>query len=99
MMRRLRNFWLGRRGSTAPGARLRRVVEEAAIEVAGVRADVLQVERRAAPQLALEVEAPLILAGVGQIARRRDHVGPAPTGPTTPVGLANDSVGFAGSEV
>ena len=44
--------------------------------MAGVRADILDVERGVAPQLTLQVEAPLILAGVGKPARRRDHVRP-----------------------
>src|SRR5207244_7765319 len=56
------------------GTRLRRVVEEAPIEMARVRSDVLNVERRARPQLALDVEAPLVLARVGKLPRRRDHV-------------------------
>ena len=63
-----------------------------------MRADILQVERRTAPQLTLEIEAPLILAGVRQLAGGRDDVGRA-AGPTGPEGFANDSVGFAGSEV
>src|SRR5262249_3606458 len=53
---------------------LRRVVEEAAIQMAGVRAQILEVECRSGPELGLDVDAPLILAGVGQIASGRDHV-------------------------
>src|SRR5947207_14776334 len=43
---------------------LRRVVEEASIQVAGFRADVLQVERRPLPELALDVGAPLVLVRI-----------------------------------
>ena len=43
--------------------------------MAGVGADVLQVQRGPRPELALEVEAPLVLARVGKMPRGRDDVG------------------------
>src|SRR5207247_479877 len=46
-------------------ARRRRVVEEAAVEVDGVRAEVLEGQGGAAPELQLHVEAPLRLARAG----------------------------------
>ena len=57
------------------GAWRRRVVEEAAIEVARIGAEIPDVGGAAGPQFPLNVDAPLILARVGQMARRRDHVG------------------------
>src|SRR6476659_7323066 len=67
---------LRRRPSRIDRARagLWRVAEEAAIQVFRVRADVLEIEGGSGEELALEVEAPLILAGVWQIPRRRNHV-------------------------
>ena len=50
----------------------RRVVVEAAVQVVGMRAEILHLEAAAAPQLALEAGAPLIHAAGGLIRRRSD---------------------------
>lgn len=55
--------------------RLRRVVEEASIEMARIGSDVLKIHSCALPQLPLKVDAPLIFPGVRQLPRGRDHVG------------------------
>ena len=99
MMRRLRNFWLGRRGSTAPapgcGVLLKKLRSRWLVfEPTYCRSSAVP-----RPELALDVEAPLVLAGVGQLARRRDHVGPRRRARPARTGVENDSVGLAGSEV
>ena len=73
------------RPARVDGARswLGRVVEEAAIQVLRVGPDVLEIERRAAPELTLEVEAPLVFASVRQLARRRNDVGSGVRAPGT----------------
>ena len=66
-------FWFGLPRVHRPGTRRWRVAEEAPIQVAGVRTEILDVHALPFPQLTLHVEAPLILARVGEMpVRRRD---------------------------
>src|SRR6266516_7791231 len=98
MMRRLLNFWLGRRGSTAPGPgggvllkklRSRWTVSEP--RYWRTSAVPLQISR-ATSKLHCVLRA-FGSSRVGEIMSGR------PTGPRAPVGLAKDSVGLAGSDV
>ncbi len=99
MMRRLRNFWLGRRGSTAPGPgcgvllkKLRsRLIGVASRRTAG-RPRVPGTSSRWTSKLHWVLRA-LGSSRVGEIMSGRA------AGPATPVGFENDSVGLAGSEV
>src|SRR5438128_9906923 len=98
MMRRERKFWLGRRGSTAPGPgvgvllkklRSRWTVSEP--RYWRVRAVPLQ-SSRSTSKLHCVLRA-LGSSRVGEIMSGRG------TAASWPVGFANESVGFAGSEV
>src|SRR5215831_12807435 len=57
-----------------PRTRLRRVIEETPVEVAGVRAKILHVNGAIRPELPLHVCAPLVLSSVRQVPRGRDDV-------------------------
>src|SRR6187397_2986559 len=97
MMRRLRNFWLGRRGSTAPGPgsgvllkklRSRWTVSDPTYWISATAP--LQ-SSRCTSKLHWVLRA-LGRSRVGEIMSGRA------TGPSTPDGLSNESVGLLGSE-
>src|SRR6266704_830265 len=96
MMRRLRNFWLGRRGSTGPGPgggvllkklRSRWIVSEPRYWRSSAMPAPIS---RCTSKLHCVLRA-FGSSGVGEIMAGR------PMGAATPVGFAKDSVGFAGS--
>src|ERR1700682_2709496 len=98
MMRRLRNFWLGRRGSTAPGPGCGVLLKK--LRSRWMVFEPTYCRSSAVPPQSSRWMSKLhwVLRALGRW-RVGEMTSGRPTGPTVPVGLANDSVGLAGSEV
>src|SRR6266508_6724691 len=98
MMRRLRNFWLGRRGSTGPGP-------GGGVLLKKLRSRWMVLEptywrSSAVPAQSSRCTSKLhwVLRAFGS-SRVGEIISGRPIGPATPVGFGKDRVGLAGSEV
>src|SRR5258708_31937689 len=98
MMRRLRKFWLGRRGSTGPGPGCGVLLKKLRSRLLVFEPTYCRSSAAPGPSSRWTSKLHWSLRAFGRC-RVGEIISGVATGPATPVGLANDNVGLAGSFV